>query len=131
MTVCTSGGRAVLIGPLAASVARSIEQTCRLLDYEPYAYCVMPDHVHVLLSPASSETGLATWLRRFKSYTTRLDQRSAAEARLWQRSARDRVLRPKEPLTTVAAYLARNPERKGLVERWTDWPYTRVFVVPT
>jgi len=126
--ICTCDQEQVLTGSLAKRVSQSIEKTSELLGYELYAYCVMPDHVHVLLSPARSEAPLREWLRKFKSFTTRQYQCTAGKARLWQRSAFDRVLRTNEPVNKVAGYIACNPERKGLVECWTEWPYSKVFV---
>jgi REP element-mobilizing transposase RayT len=105
-----------------------MERTCDALEYELYAYCLMPDHLHALVSPADSETPVATLLRRFKSFTTRVFQKRTGIARLWQLSARDRLLRPAEDPVSLAAYIANNPVRRGLVQVWTDWPYTRVYV---
>jgi len=128
VVICTAAQAPLLAGKVGSTVADAVEQTCELLGYDLYAYCLMPDHLHVLLSPASSETELSEWLRRFKSFTTRWYQKAYGRPKLWQRSAFDRVLRVSEPVVQVAAYIANNPVRKELVQRWTDWPYSKVFV---
>jgi putative transposase len=99
-----------------------------MLAFRLYVYCLMPDHLHVLVSPAESAANVSVFLDRFKSYTTNCYWKLGGTGRLWQPSARDRLKRPSESLQTLVAYIANNPVRAGLVKSWTQWPYTKVFV---
>ena len=128
LTIVANEGAPFVDADLARVVTEAIETTAVKLGFELYAYCLMPDHLHVLLSPAASGRAVSEWLRRFKSFTTRWFQRQTAVGRLWQLSARDRVMRRSESIMNLASYIAENPVRRGLVERWSDWPYTRLFV---
>jgi REP element-mobilizing transposase RayT len=128
LTVCAASGGPFGQRATAEMVCEALARTTDQLAYRLFAYCLMPDHLHVLPSPHDSETAVAVFLRRFKSFTTRRYQKATGQKRLWQYSARDRVLRKGEDLLGVATYIANNPVRRGLVEAWTDWPYTKVPV---
>ncbi len=128
VTLCAQRAAPFRDPTVARMVCDAVETCARQLDYELAGYCLMPDHVHVVVSPACSETALAVFLRRLKSYTTNRYQRLVGPARLWRHSARDRVKRPREDLRELVAYVANNPVRRGLIQRWQDWPYTKVFV---
>ena len=101
---------------------------CKTIGYRLYGYCLMPDHLHVLVSPAASGADVSSWLRRFKGYTSRLAGKLGVEPPLWQRSAYDHVCQADETAERVLAYVIENPVRAGLVERWEDWRWTKVFV---
>jgi REP element-mobilizing transposase RayT len=112
----------------AAMVCENIEFYCRRLDYRLHGYCLMPDHLHVLLSPAASKRPLSYWLNVFKSYTTNQFHALGHRGRLWQLSASDHVCRDGETAQQVLTYIADNPVRAGLVERWDEWAWTKVFI---
>jgi putative transposase len=112
----------------AASVCESIEFYCDKLGYRLYGYCLMPDHLHALLSPADSGRPLRDWLRDFKSYTTNRYRKKTGKRRLWQESGYDHVCRTEETAERILTYIVNNTVRAGLVERWMDWPWTKVFI---
>jgi REP element-mobilizing transposase RayT len=128
LTLCAATGRPFERLDLAQFVCGTVEKTSTLLAFRLYGYCLMPDHLHVLLSPAESRVPVGTWLREFKSFTTRRQQLQSGEAELWQRSAHDHVCRTEETAEKVLAYIVNNPVRAGLVERWQDWAWTKVFI---
>jgi REP element-mobilizing transposase RayT len=109
-------------------VCDTLERSVQVTAHRLYGYCLMPDHLHVLVSPAESETPVRVLLDRFKSFTTNRYWKLGGSGRLWQASARDRLKRPSESLQTLVAYIVNNPVRAGLVQCWTEWPYTKVFV---
>jgi len=85
-----------------------------------YAYCLMPDHVHLLLgiSPNSSLTSVvASW----KSLCYHLRRQRGHAETFWQRSFFDHALRDNEHLRKVALYILGNPVRAGLVADFHDY----------
>jgi REP element-mobilizing transposase RayT len=126
VTIVAETGRR-LAPALAKAICDSIETSCRLSGFRLYGYCLMPDHVHVLLDPQAA-TPLGDWLRRFKSFTTKLARDAGVPNPLWQRSAHDHVCREGETAEVVLRYIAENPVRAGLVARWEDWPWTRLCI---
>lgn len=127
LTICAASGTPFTDHVTAKMVGNSVEFCSRKLGYRLYGYCLMPDHLHVLLSPGDSGVPLSNWLRDFKSFTTNQNRRRRGST-LWQRSGYDHVCRSAERAETVVAYIVDNPVRAGLVQRWQDWPWTKVFI---
>jgi len=128
LTLCAERGRPFHDANLAGVVCGSVERCCELCGYVLFGFCLMPDHLHVLLSPGESGVAVRDWLRRFKSFTTNEFVKGGGDSPLWQRSANDHVCRKEETGERVLAYIIDNPVRAGLAERWQDWPWTRVFI---
>ena len=128
VVICAAPSASLTADRLPALIAEAIEFRCTKHNYRLFGYCIMPDHVHVLFSPADSSAGVETWLQRFKSYTAHEFVRRGGSPPLWQRSAYDHVCSDGETAETILAYIANNPVRKGLVDRWQVWPWTRTFI---
>jgi hypothetical protein len=79
-------------------------------------------------SPADSGISIDVCLQRFKSYTGHAYAKLGGHPPLWQRSAFDHVCRHGETAEKVLTYIVNNPVRARLVERWQDWPWTKVFI---
>ena len=91
-----------------------------------YAYCLMPDHVHLLAATTSRESitgAIGSW----KSLCYRERYKRGNRARFWQRSFYDHAIRDDEDLIDVAMYVLGNPVRAGLVERFRDYPLCGSF----
>ena len=104
---------------IAALLAERLRAGCAL-----YAYCLMPDHLHLLAAPASDDGSPFDLLRRFKGLTTRIAWSCGIAGRLWQPRCYDQVLRSDESIIRVAEYIINNPVRRGLVGDWQDYPWT-------
>jgi putative transposase len=78
-----------------------------------HAYCVMPDHLHLLLEGRENSTELRPFLYSFKQQTGFAYQ-SRAGARLWQTRYYDHLLRDPNETETIAWYIWLNPIRKNL-----------------
>jgi putative transposase len=128
VVLCAFDGLPFNDAALAAFVCENVEFYCRKLTFRLYGYCLMPDHLHALFSPADSGKPLKDWLRDFKSYTTNRYRKQNGKRRLWQESGYDHVCRTEETAEKVLAYIVDNPVRAGLAERWEDWPWTKVFI---
>ena len=93
-----------------------------------YAYCFMPDHVHLLLSPTEKERDLITFTQRYKSRSTRIYWEEDGTGKLWQRSFYDHVLRNDEDVQKIVRYILENPVRKGLIEDYRLYPFSGSLV---
>ena len=91
-------------------------------DIKCYSYCLMPDHLHLQLSP--KDGNLVDLINGWKSYTANLLNKMGYEGACWQRSFYDHALRRDEDIQTVAEYIVNNPVRKGLVKNWKEYPYS-------
>lgn len=88
-----------------------------------HAYCFMPDHVHLLISP-STTISIIEFIRRFKSLSTRLAWDRGHHGLLWQRGSYDRFLRGDDDQRRVVEYMLNNPVRAGLVAEADAYPFS-------
>ena len=92
-----------------------------------YAYCVMPDHMHMLvigLDPSSNCRNFVMDLKRRSTEDFQLQNSNP----LWQKKFYDHILRRKDATGRVAAYIWMNPVRKGLCALPEDYPFSGSFV---
>ena len=83
--------------------------------YDLYAFVVMNDHVHVLLSPLDGRS-LESVVQSRKSYTSHIIQQlRARKGELWQREYFDRIVRDEKEFEQKRDYILRNP-----FKRWPD-----------
>lgn len=95
-------------------IINSLKVSAKLYGYELIAYCLMPNHLHVLVQADKRPKHLSKFIRAFKSYCTNANLTETSR-KLWQRSFYDHILRKDEDLAAVADYILNNPMRKGLV----------------
>ena len=93
-----------------------------------YGYCVMPDHVHMIIEP-SAACDIVTFVGQFKSLTLRRAWRHGVRGSFWQTSFWDHFLRQEEVLQDVVMYVLNNPTRAGLVKHWHEYPYSGSLVL--
>ena len=76
-------------------------------------YCVMPDHVHLMVVLTGRHGGrpLPEIIKRFKSYTDHLHRKSSG-APLWQRGYYEHVIRNQQDFDAAAEYIRTNPARR-------------------
>ena len=85
---------------------------------------LMPDHLHLAVSPEPQKDDLSRLLQRFKSFTTRLAWQHGYRGALWQRSYYDHIARGEEDVIALCQYILSNPVRQGLVTDAALWPYS-------
>ena len=90
-------------------------------------YTLMPDHVHMLWNGVSPQ---ADQLDAMKSFRKTMNDSLQRIGFAFQRQPYDHVMKDdeleREAIEGTAEYIARNPERKGLVEidGFASYPYT-------
>lgn len=111
-------------------------------DYKLYAFCIMSNHVHLVLKPLLSEADLQERSREGipvqserKTLTEILRTVKGASARkanlalgrsgrFWAPESYDRFVRSDDELYRTIRYTIRNPVKAGLTESWKDWKGT-------
>jgi len=91
-----------------------------------HAAVVMPDHVHLLLTPLRDGTGspypLSHVLKLIKGVSARrINQLLGSSGPVWQEESFDHVLRSEESFEEKLEYLRQNPVRKGLAQKPEDY----------
>jgi putative transposase len=96
---------------------------CEACGVRVLAWCLMPNHVHLVVVPETRE-GLARGLgESHRRYTRRVNFREGWRGHLWQERFFSCVLDGPHALAAVR-YVERNPVRAGLVKRPWDWPWS-------
>lgn len=96
---------------------------CRRARVSIWAYCQMPNHVHLILVP-EDPSGLRLALgRAHRKYTRRINWREGWTGCLWQGRFASFPM-AEAHLRAAARYVLRNPVRAGLVERAESWPHS-------
>ena len=106
---------------MAAIVVESISFQCAKGNADLLLYCVMPDHVHLVVSIGKQD--LITILQRFKSYTGHIWTKRTGRKPLWQGSFHDHGVRRTENMDELIKYVVENPLHAGLVSDWQDYPW--------
>ncbi|MBI5949930.1 MAG: transposase [Chloroflexi bacterium] len=91
-----------------------------------YAACLMPDHLHMLLSPSGRT--VIQWANSFKSFSTRVAWGHRSRAALWQPGFFDRRIRDDREFGEVLGYILANPVGAGLVGDSDDWRWVATWV---
>jgi len=119
LTVCTANRGRWLGDPELAMIPR--DEILKLHGTHPViGYCIMPDHVHILLCNAGSNLG--TIVNGFKGRTSRHVRNTRPGLEVWQGGYWDHIVRREEGLYKVLQYILLNPVRAGLVDNWWDYP---------
>ncbi|HEX9636995.1 MAG TPA: transposase [Acidobacteriota bacterium] len=85
------------------------------------AYCLMPDHVHLLMG-VDSACSLNSFVGTWKSMCYQISCRRRRPEPFWQRSYYDRALRREDDLLQATGYILNNPVRSGLVADYHHYP---------
>jgi len=90
-----------------------------------WAYCLMPNHVHLVLLPHENDS-LARLLRKTHSrYARRINEENGWRGHLWQERFHSFVMDERHLLAAVR-YVELNPVRAGLCEHADNWPWSSV-----
>ena len=125
VTICAIPGRR----PFADD--RRAEMVCRVLrehsesrQFYLAAYCLLPDHLHVLFSPAGCGLPVGQIIGQFKGKTTNESWRLNWQGQLWQPRFHDHIVRRDESIKDTVRYILEYALKAGYGEayphRWAD-----------
>ncbi len=107
--------------------------------YSLLAYCVMPNHVHILIDTGSAlekelpEDDLESLeyqqlhriMNRVKGASSRYCNLALGRSgKFWQRESFDRFVRDEKHLNNVISYILENPVKANLAGHWEGWPFS-------
>jgi putative transposase len=100
-----------------------LAEACLQTDTAVWAWCLMPNHVHLILVP-STEKGLASAMAQtHRRYSRSINVREGWSGHLWQSRFASFVM--DEPyLLACARYVELNPVRAGLAGRPDQWAWS-------
>ncbi|MHC1744576.1 MAG: transposase [Syntrophobacteraceae bacterium] len=89
-----------------------------------FTYCLMPDHLHFLVSPLAEGISVLRFAEGFKGKATNRSWKLGWRGKLWQPRFYDHIVRAQEDLCGIAQYILDNPVRRGLSARPEAWPWS-------
>jgi REP element-mobilizing transposase RayT len=112
-------------------IAEIVANSIRYHDgqwFDLFAYCIMPNHGHVVLTPYKKSDGADYGLSQI---THNIKRNSAKQANdvlghsgaFWQHESYDHFARDEAELQRIIKYVLLNPVKAGLVEHWQDWKW--------
>jgi putative transposase len=110
--------------------------------YRLDAYCIMSNHVHVVLKPflderslhvkkdyerlsyVSKNAPLGVIMHSLKSYTAHEANKILGRSgSFWETESYDHFIRDEQEYHRVVAYVLNNPVKAGLIEKWNEWQW--------
>ncbi|MBZ5703889.1 MAG: transposase [Acidobacteriia bacterium] len=90
--------------------------------YLLHEFVIMPDHIHVLLTPLTSLEKAIQFIKGGFSYRAKKELGSNME--VWQEGFSDHRIRDASDYRLHVIYMRQNPIRKNLCEKAEDYPYS-------
>ncbi|HMB22034.1 MAG TPA: transposase [Anaerolineales bacterium] len=133
---CSSGPHWLQMENIAQIVAKEI-QNLNEDRYRLLAYCIMPNHIHLLIESIINEQvvhqgGTAKYpvtdtLRLLKGRTARAcNLKLKRTGSFWQHESYDHVVRDEQELEQIILYILNNPVKAGLAKEWKNWSFTYI-----
>jgi REP element-mobilizing transposase RayT len=126
VTFCVRNRQPIFGNPATARIAKNV-----IIDYRNrgwywlQAYCVMPDHIHLMVRLRNDARTLSQVVGVIKNQISyRL--RRAGFGIGWQMGFHDRVKRLHEDERFMARYIVENPVRAGLVARFDEYEFASI-----
>lgn len=88
---------------------------------EIYAYCLMPNHFHLLLKPHTAEDLSRSMQWFMTTHVRRYHRHYGTSGHVWQGRFKSFAIQDDDHCLAVARYVEGNPVRARLVESAIDW----------
>ena len=100
-----------------------LAEHCRAAEVEVWAWCLMPNHVHLILVPSDPDGLRRALARVHRRYAGVIQARRKRTGHFWQ-GRFGAVAMDEEHLAAALRYVSLNPVRARLVERAQDWRWS-------
>ncbi len=113
-------------------IAEIVADSIRYYDgkwFDVVAYCIMPNHVHLVLTPHEiseiADYSLTKIMHNIKrnsaNHANKVLGRTGA---FWQHESYDHVIRDEAEMERIIKYVLYNPVKAGLVKEQTEWKWS-------
>jgi REP element-mobilizing transposase RayT len=111
-------------------IADMVQEALLHFDADRYrllAWCIMPNHVHVVLEMLDHHS-LSAIVKSWKSFTSRRANAHLGRAgSFWEADYFDRYMRNEKHLLQTIEYVEHNPVKAGLVDVPTAWRWSSAY----
>ncbi len=120
-------GDAVLRQTRVAGIVQSALLHFDGIRYRLHAWVIMPNHVHVLITPFP-RYGLTSTVHAWKSFTAKAVNRLLGrQGRFWQPDYFDRYIRDDYHFGAAVEYIEENPVAAGLCASRDEWVFSSAY----
>jgi REP element-mobilizing transposase RayT len=91
--------------------------------YELHAWVLMPNHVHMLLTPSEPLPTITRWLKGSTARAANLLLGRTGKP-FWRNESFDRLVRNTDEFTRIKRYIEYNPVSAGFVDSVEDWHWS-------
>ena len=106
-----------------AEYRRLVAASCARCRTQVWAYCLMPNHVHLIMVPEDEDGLRCAVAEAHRRYTRRVNGREGWRGPLWQERFHSFVMDECYLLATTR-YVENSPVRAGLCPAAEDWPWS-------
>ena len=106
-----------------ATYVALLAEGCRAAKVAVWAYCLMPNHIHLILVPSDADGLRAALAESHRRYTRQVNLREGWRGYLWQGRFAS-VAMDETYLLACARYVELNPVRAKLARRPADWRWS-------
>jgi putative transposase len=100
-----------------------LRETCRDEGVEMFGYCLMPNHVHLILRPKEDE-GISRVMHKVSGeHAKRFNREAGRTGHVWQNRFFSAIL-DRIHVWTALRYVDLNPVRAAMVEAAADWRWS-------
>lgn len=100
-----------------------LNEYCCTQKVSVWAWCLMPNHVHIIAAPATASGLTKAIADTHRRYSWIINRRMNWRGNLWQSRFSSCIM--DEPHSILALrYVERNPDRAGLCQHPEEWPWS-------
>jgi putative transposase len=100
-----------------------MSEWCDAHNVEIWAYCLMPNHIHLIAVPKAKDSLKLAIGEAHRRYTRRINFREGWRGHLWQGRFSSFIM-DEGYLLACTRYIELNPVRAGLAKKPEDWPWS-------
>jgi putative transposase len=95
------------------------------LDIEVYSWCLMTNHVHLILNPGANARSIGLLMKRLAARQTRyINKAEGRTGSLWEGRYKASPIQTEVYLLQCCRYVELNPVRAAMVARAEDYPWS-------
>jgi putative transposase len=123
-TKCWEGRSAFQVAETAVILLNTLFHYRDSGAYLLHEFVIMPDHLHVMLTPKSM-TSLEKAVQLIKGGSShRIHKERDGRMEIWQKGFHDWTIRDLDDWNAKANYIRMNPVKARICERPEDWPFS-------
>ncbi len=127
VTICCQDRQPLFTSPARVQwLLKHLQEKSKQYAFSVHAYCLMPDHLHILTEGQTESSGLIRFVEAFKQKTGQL-YHARTGRNLWQKKYYDHIVRRTSSVDAIAWYIWMNPVRKGFCKTPREFPYSGSF----